>query len=249
MYISYSLWGDNEVYTYGMIENVLAAKEIYSEWVVRIHYNDTVPKKIIDWLSEQSNVEMVHHEGMDKLASNTFWRFYDMFLPNTTVLIRDADSRLTVYEKEMVDEWLSSDKDFHVIRGYPTHKVPILAGTCGCRNSLLQYTHINNGVTNINALPRSFIPSETFLEWYQKQLPKEHDKYLVDQIFLYQYVYPMIANSLFVHSVKENAYEPFSKVIPYKSEGYMGEIVNDCPRAAKIMGDDNITFERVPVYN
>ena len=29
----------------------------------------------------------------------------------------------------------------------------------------------------------------------------------------------------------------------------MGEIVNDCPRAAKIMGDDNTTFERVPVYN
>jgi len=25
--------------------------------------------------------------------------------------------------------------------------------------------------------------------------------------------------------------------------------VKDCPRAAKIMGDDNTTFERVPVYN
>ena len=48
MYISYSLWGDNEVYTYGMIENALAAKEIYSEWIVRIHYNDTVPKNVID---------------------------------------------------------------------------------------------------------------------------------------------------------------------------------------------------------
>ena len=203
---------------------------------------------MIDWLTEQSNVEMVHHEGTDSLASNMFWRFYDLFLPDTVVIVRDADSRLSIHEKEMVDEWLSSDKDFHVIRGYPTHKVPILAGTCGCRNSLLQYMHIDNGVTDINATPRSFIPSETFLGWYQKQIPKGRDKYNIDQIFLYQYVYPIIANSLFVHSVKENAYEPFSKIITYKSEGYMGEIVNECPRAAKIMGSDKINFNRVPAY-
>ena len=107
MYISYSLWGDNEVYTYGMIENALAAKEIYSEWIVRIHYNDTVTKNVIDWLTEQSNVEMVHHEGTDSLASNMFWRFYDLFLPDTVVIVRDADSRLSIHEKEMVDEWLS----------------------------------------------------------------------------------------------------------------------------------------------
>ena len=32
-------------------------------------------------------------------------------------------------------------------------------------------------------------------------------------------------------------------------QGYMGEIITDCPRAAKIMGDDNTTFERVSAYN
>ena len=28
----------------------------------------------------------------------------------------------------------------------------------------------------------------------------------------------------------------------------MGEIVVDCPRAAKIMGSDKINFNRVPAY-
>jgi len=112
MYISYSLWGNNEVYTYGMIENVLIAKEMYSEWIVRIHYNDTVPKKVIDWLTKQSNVEMVCHEGTDKLASNMFWRFYDLFLPDTVVIVRDADSRITQREVKIVNEWLESDKIF-----------------------------------------------------------------------------------------------------------------------------------------
>ena len=31
MYISYSLWGTNKVYTYGIIENVLDAKKYYEE--------------------------------------------------------------------------------------------------------------------------------------------------------------------------------------------------------------------------
>jgi len=248
MYISYSLWGSNEVYTYGMIENVLLAGEIYKGWKVRVHYNDTVPQKVIDWLEAQENVDMIHHEGEDALASNTFWRFYDMFLPDTIVLVRDADSRLSVYEKEMVDEWLNSSKDFHVIRGHPHHKVPILAGTCGCRNNLLQYIHIDNRVNNINASPRSFIASKRFLEWYQKELPKGQDKYLVDQIFLYQYIYPIVANSLFVHSVKENAYEPFAKIIDSKESGFMGAIVTDCVNASKILGDERTTFVRKPEY-
>ena len=50
MYISYSLWGENKVYTYGIIENVLDAQKFYKGWIVRVHYNDTVPQNIIDWL-------------------------------------------------------------------------------------------------------------------------------------------------------------------------------------------------------
>lgn len=62
-YISYSVWGDNKVYTYGIIENVLDAKKYYEGWVVRVHYNDTVPTNIIDWLKKQDNVEVIHHPG------------------------------------------------------------------------------------------------------------------------------------------------------------------------------------------
>jgi len=249
MYISYSLWGTNKVYTYGMIENVLLAKEIYKEWKVRIHYNDTVPIKVIEWLSAQENTEMVHHEGCDTLASNMFWRFYDLFLPDTVVTIRDADSRLSIHEKEMVDEWLNSSKDFHVIRGHHHHKVPILGGTCGCRNNLLEYIHISNGTRNVNSSPRSFMLAKSFLNWYSNRLSHENNKYNADQIFLYQYIYPIVSSSLFVHSVKENAYEPFAKVIESRESEFMGAIVMECPNASKIMGDDNVIFERVPAYN
>ena len=248
MYISYSLWGSNEVYTYGMIENVLLAKEIYKGWKVRVHYNDTVPQKVIDWLSAQENVDMIHHEGEDALASNMFWRFYDLFLPDTVVIIRDADSRLSLHEKEMVDEWLNSSKDFHVIRGHNYHKVPILGGTCGCRNNLLEYIHISNGTRNVNSSPRSFMLANSFLNWYSNRLSHENNKYNADQIFLYQYIYPIVSSSLFVHSVKENAYEPFAKVIESRESEFMGAIVTDCVNASKILGDERTTFVRKPEY-
>ena len=67
-YISYSLWGSNKVYTYGMIENVLTAKELYKGWTVRIHYNNTVPNEIIEWLKTQENVTLIHHDDMKTKA-------------------------------------------------------------------------------------------------------------------------------------------------------------------------------------
>ena len=248
MYISYSLWGSNEVYTYGMIENVLLAKEIYKGWKVRIHYNDTVPIKVIEWLGTQDNVMMIHHEGSGTVASNMFWRFYDLFIPNTVVLIRDADSRLSLHEKDMVDEWLNSSKDFHVIRGHPDHKVPILGGTCGCRNNLLEYIHVSSGLNNVNASCRTFVSSKDFLNGYIGQVPSKHDKYNIDQIFLYQYIYPIVASSLFVHSVKESAYEPFAKIIETMVTAFIGEIVTECPLASQIMGDERTVFIREPAY-
>jgi hypothetical protein len=248
MYISYSLWGSNEVYTYGMIENVLLAKEIYKGWKVRIHYNDTVPIKVVEWLGTQDNVMMIHHEGSGTVASNMFWRFYDLFIPNTVVLIRDADSRLSLHEKDMVDEWLNSSKDFHVIRGHPTHKVAILGGTCGCRNNLLEYIHVSSGLNNVNASCRTFVSSKDFLNGYIGQVPSKHDKYNIDQLFLYQYIYPIVASSLFVHSVKESAYEPFAKIIETMVTAFIGEIVTECPLASQIMGDERTVFIREPAY-
>ena len=57
--ISYSLWGNHKVYTYGMIENVLLARDMYPGWQVRIHYNDTVPENVVDWLGK-TNQRQTH---------------------------------------------------------------------------------------------------------------------------------------------------------------------------------------------
>jgi len=246
-YISYSVWGDNKVYTYGIVENVLDAKRYYQGWIVRVHYNDTVPQNIIDWLMKQDNVEVVHHPGIETKASNTLWRFEDLFIKDAIVISRDADSRFNDREVKLVNEWLNSTKDFHIIRDHRHHMVPILAGTFGCKNNCLEYIGIPGPLRNINSVPVSFVKGYEVLDLFKNTIPLGQDKYLVDQIFLAQYVYNYVINNTMIHC-SHNAYEPFSIKIDPVETGFVGEVITKCARAAEIMRDTENEFERVGAY-
>ena len=246
-YISYSVWGDNKVYTYGIIENVLDAKKFYEGWIVRVHYNDTVPQNVVDWLKTQDNVELVHHPGTKKKASNTLWRFEDLFIKDAVTMIRDADSRITERELTLVDDWLRSDKDFHIVTDHRHHTCPIIAGAFGVRNNCLEYIGIPTGTNNVNEPPLQFVPGLELMQSFLKNLPEHRDEYIVDQIFLAQYVYKYVANKSMVHC-SHNAYEPFAKRLHPVESGFLIEVITECPRAAEIMGDTETKFERVGAY-
>ncbi len=246
-YITYSLWGDNKVYTYGIIENVLDAKKYYDGWIVRVHHNDTVPTGIIDWLKKQDNVEVVYHPGTKKKASNTLWRFEDLFIKDAIVLSRDADSRFSEREVKLVKEWLDSTKDFHIIRDHKHHMVPILAGTFGCRNNCLEYIGIPAPLRNINSIPTQYIEGKSLMDEFIQKYTGDRDTYLIDQIFLAYYVYNHINSNAMIHC-SHNAYEPFALKIDQVDEGFVGEVVTNSPRAAQIMDDNESNFERVAAY-
>lgn len=247
MYISYSLWGSNKVYTYGIIENALQVERLLPEFTLRVHYNDSVPENIVHWLKEKSNVHLIHHKGDDCKASNMFWRFEDLFLPDAVVLIRDADSRISVREVRLIREWLASDKDFHIIRDHPGHKVPILGGTMGCRNNCLRYIGTPTGLRDVNAPPTIFQDGLSFMKNFYENIPLPTDRYNLDQIFLYTYVYPVVCYRCMIHC-SHNAYEPFAKRIEPVDTGFVGEVVEECPEAAKIFGDTESSFTRVAQF-
>ena len=65
------------------------------------------------------------------------WRFIPAFENNNTVIIRDTDSFLNIRDKAAVDEWLASDKKFHIIRDNQVgHTSRIMGGMWGVRNGL-----------------------------------------------------------------------------------------------------------------
>jgi hypothetical protein len=120
------------------------------------------------------------------------------------MLSRDTDSRLSNREKLAVDEWLESDKDFHIMRDHPYHNTEILGGMWGVRNGLLK---------NIKEL----------IEDYTKG-----DFWQVDQNFLKEKIHPLVITNSFVHD-SYLKYNSNSKQFPSKriNKEFVGDVFDE----------------------
>jgi hypothetical protein len=200
--ISFSLWGNNPKYTIGAIKNAELGNIVYPDWVCRFYCGKSVPSEIISKLKSYSNVEVVEMEEYGDW-SGMFWRFYAC--EDSDVMIsRDTDSRLNIREKNAVDEWIESDKDFHIMRDHPYHNTLILGGMWGVKNGLLK---------NI----------KTLIDQYSKG-----DFWQVDQNFLKEKIYPIVKNSSFVHDEFMN-YEISKKPFPNQRNDreFVGDVFDE----------------------
>ena len=65
------------------------------------------------------------------------------------MLSRDSDSLLNIREKKAVDEWIKSDKSFHIMRDHKYHKTRILAGMLPVSKLNLNYNEYKNYLSKI----------------------------------------------------------------------------------------------------
>ena len=173
--ISFSLWGDSPVYNIGAIRNAELAKEIYPEWICRYYYGTSTLDSTIEKLKTFNNVELIN---MDVAGDWTgmFWRFYPASDNDVdVVIVRDCDSRLNMREKYAVEEWLNSDKGFHIMRDHPAHGTEILGGMWGSKKGT---------VGDIKKMINDYVKGN----FWQ-----------VDQNFLKDMIYPIVKNNSFVH--------------------------------------------------
>ena len=199
--ISYCLWGNSPKYTFGALKNATLAEKIYPGWICRFYVGTSTPPNIIQELSNFSNTEVIiqktegNWEGM-------FWRFEAISDPDVEVMIsRDCDSRLTHREKAAVEAWLSTDKNFHIMRDHPFHQTEILGGMWGCRKPLL------NDMTQLI-----------------KDYTRKGDFWQVDQNFLREIVYPLVKGQSCVHD-EFFAGQPFPT--PRKGLEFVGQVFDE----------------------
>ena len=132
--ISFSIFGDQEIYLCGALENSKIAKDIYPKFKARFYIDQNVNKNIIKDIIK-NNCEVIiksSHKKWDGL----FWRFEPIFEKNIQFWIsRDCDSRLNSREALAVDEWIKSNRILHVMRDAVNHSYPIMAGMFGINNS------------------------------------------------------------------------------------------------------------------
>lgn len=135
--IAFSLWGDIPMYWIGAIENIKLYKKYYPDWICRFYIDKDCDNKLIDSIRKET-CEVVLVDSKDSYHG-MFWRFYAAADVDVNIMIsRDCDSRPSNREAKAIDQWLNSDKDFHIMRDHPYHTVPILGGTWGCRNGILK---------------------------------------------------------------------------------------------------------------
>ena len=175
--IAFSLHGPARAYCDGAVRNVIAARTLFPEWRCRFYVDNSVPKQVIDRLLRE-NALVVRVGGLPAGRFGTFWRF--LIADDETVdryLVRDCDACLSLRERAAVDDWLASDRHFHVMRDGLTHTEPMLAGMWG-------------GVRG--ALP----PVQQEIIDYCQTAPLART---ADQLFLRERVWPTVRQSVLTH--------------------------------------------------
>jgi hypothetical protein len=140
--ISFSLFGDEDIYLYGAISNAKITKEIYPTYTSRFYVDSRVRSSVISDLTKQG-AEIEIRFAKNKF-DGLFWRFEPLIDKNVSRWIsRDCDSRINYREASAVKEWegfidrekKNRGRALHVMRDAFNHSYPIMAGMFGIDNS------------------------------------------------------------------------------------------------------------------
>jgi len=176
--ISFSLFGDSDRYLVGALENAKVAKEIYPDWCCRFYCDRGVPLDIISRL-QKLDAQIIIRDTTHPVDEMLLWRFEVM--SDKTIdryIIRDCDSILNRKERSAVDEWIESNRRFHVMRDFYTHTDLILAGMFG-------------GTTDLFPNIRSLI--DRFHKVKEPNISHQ------DQLFLRVFVWQTIKQDILIH--------------------------------------------------
>lgn len=206
--ISFSLWGDNKTYNVGAIRNAELAQNFYPDFECWFYiHKDTVPEITILTLDSLSNTKIILKTGdlNNENCKPRMWRFEPIDDNDVEIMMpRDTDTRILPREVMAVNDWLQSNKTFHIMRDHPHHSFEILAGMFGTKK-------IQN------------IPSwGNIIKKYNKK-----NNRMYDQDFLREYIYPLIKNDSVIHA-SFNKMEKNAKNFPiiYTNElRFVGEYV------------------------
>ena len=178
--ISYTIFGPEEFYRKGLISNINIAKDLFSDFVVRVYADSSMPLDFLRSLKGE-NIELVL-KRLEYPYHGLLWRFLPVSEPDLLVLVRDCDQRLTERDRWVSDDFSSSIRNYFVLRDLPGCRSPIMAGGWGFKTT--------DGTIEIEKL---------WCNWRRSQslLP---GGYLWDQGFLAEKVYPIVRKDLITYT-------------------------------------------------
>jgi hypothetical protein len=119
-------------------------------------------------------------------------------------MVRDADSRITDRDDFCINEFVNSDKLFHIIRDHPNHKHLIMAGMWGVKKGCLSESI-----------------SELFILWKQHR----YIDFWSDTQFLVDILYPRIKDVAFIHDDLSHFNDNPSKILHLRNGNhFIGQV-------------------------
>jgi hypothetical protein len=176
--ISYSLFGDNPYYLDGAVLNVEMAKNVFPGWICRFYVDHNVPTYYINKLKELGAEIIIMQRKTKSQFEAISWRFAAA-TDSDVMIVRDTDSALLERDKIAVDEWLASDKDFHIIRDYTFSSSRIMGGIWGCRNGILK---------DVNIYLEKWL-NKSPVHWFGPD----------DMLFLNMVIWPLVKDNAYIH--------------------------------------------------
>jgi hypothetical protein len=192
---SFSLYGDKDMYTLGMIKNAEEIGKRFPQASVWIYIADDVPANIKKRLAEFKNVKLIPVTTKAE-SLGMFDRFLAIDGEEIEVMfVRDADSRVYDRDAACIEDFLASDKALHIIRDHKEHLTPVLGGTWGLRRKFL-----------LSPM------SELIKKW---RTENNHIGKGNDQFFLTKYIYSLYKDNALIHD-RYSFYEPQSALTPFR---------------------------------
>lgn len=139
--IAISMYGPKENSLFNQNQSLKFLYELISDmtitypgWILRIYHDASITNQIVCPIEcAHNHVDFCNASALGSLDSVSnyippkIWRF----LPAGDLLVdvmasRDLDSPLPKRELDAVNDWLSTNKSWHVMRDHPLHTVPML---------------------------------------------------------------------------------------------------------------------------
>ena len=177
--ISFSLYGNDPIYTIGCVRNAEIKNDIMSDWEMWVYHDYSVSQDILTKL-ETLGVKLIQPDLDDVFGR--IWRFFPSSEPDVDYFIsRDTDSRLSMRDVVSTEEWINSGKNFHIGREHPVgHHWLMNAGMWGCKK---------DSINDIKKLIMEFADGS----------PHLYNKFF-DQYFLEVIIYPLTKDNSMIHA-------------------------------------------------
>lgn len=210
-YVSFSLYGTCSRYHIGAIRNAEQINRFYPGFTPLFYIGPGVSGALVEEL-EKLGAQTLRMD-IEKIPNLRMWRFAALEVPQAdVVLVRDADSRFSDRESRAVEQWIKSDRLFHVMRDYSGHGGIIQAGMWGWKKEL--------DALRIQDEMVKFLKS-----------PHDGNEDGWDQKFLAEVIWPKIKHSVMQHdSFSRDRYPgsiPFPDGDASIDGSFVGEIINE----------------------